>query len=82
VQYVFGLFSAIASQTNPKVFNILGAPISYTITGFTVTGNQVVGSFTFMAKFAGNITLPVEVIFFMQFNDDGEITQVAFFSPF
>jgi len=59
----------------------LGVPISYTITGFTVTGNQVVGSFIFMQKFAGNITLPVEVILFFQYNDDGEITQVALFPP-
>lgn len=51
------------------------------MTGFTATGNQVVGSFIFMAKFVGNITLPVEVIFVMQFNDDGEITQVALFPP-
>lgn len=63
------------------MFNILGAPVSYTMTGFTATGNQVVGSFIFMAKFVGNITLPVEIIFFMQFNNDGEITQVALFPP-
>ena len=73
---MFGLFSTIATNLSPGIFNILGIPISYTLTGFTVTGDQVVGSFIFYDMHPGNITLPLELILFLQFNDDGEITEV------
>jgi len=59
------------------VFNILGVPINYTITGFTVTGNQVVGSFVFWDIHQGGISLPIETILFLKFNDAGEITEVS-----
>ncbi len=73
---MFGLFSTIATNLSPGIFNILGIPINYTLTGFTVTGDQVVGSFIFYDMHPGNITLPLELILFLQFNDDGEITEV------
>lgn len=73
---MFGLFSTIATDLQPGIFNLLGVPINYTLTGFTVTGNQVVGSFIFNDVHSGNISLPSEVIVFLQFNDDGEITEV------
>jgi hypothetical protein len=62
---------------NPAVFNILGVPTNYTITGFTVTGNQVIGSFIFSDIHQGGISLPIEAILFLQFNDAGEITEVS-----
>ena len=49
------------------------------MTGFTVTGNQVAASFVFWDMHVGNISLPVEVILFLRFNDEGEITQVRGF---
>ena|ERR1700685_4411428 len=80
-QYIFGLFSTIATESgNPDIFNLLGVPINYTVTGFTVTGPQVVASFIFWVLYPGNISLPVEVILFLQFNDQGEITEVHSFS--
>jgi hypothetical protein len=75
-QYVFGLFSNIATNKAPGIFNLLGVPLNYTITAFAVTGNQVMASFTFYQLFDAGITLPVEVIIFFQYNDEGEITQV------
>jgi hypothetical protein len=76
LKYIFGLFSNIAQNTDPAVFNLLGVPINYTLTGFTVTGNQIAGSFIFSDLHPGNISLPVETILFMQFNDQGQITEV------
>lgn len=76
-QYVYGLFSNIATNKSPGIFNILGVPINNTITAFAVTGNQVMGSFTFYQLFDAGITLPVEVIIFILYNDQGEITQVT-----
>jgi hypothetical protein len=72
------LFSNIAANsTNSGVFNILGVPTNYTITGFAVTGNQVIASFIFSDLHPGGITLPVETILFLLFNDQGEILQVC-----
>ena len=75
---MFGLFSNIATNKAPGIFNILGVPLNYTITAFAVTGNQVMGSFTFYQLFNAGITLPVEVIIFFQYNDQGQITQVMY----
>ena len=73
---MFGLFSNIATNKAPGIFNILGVPLNYTVTAFAVTGNQVMGSFTFYQLFDAGLALPVEVIMFFQYNDKGEITQV------
>ena len=54
--------------------------MTYSLTGFTVTADQVVGSFIFFDMHPGNISLPIELILFLQFNDDGEITEVTFLS--
>jgi len=75
-QYIFGLFSTIATTVSPKLFNIVGIPINYTITGFTVDGDQVVASFIFYDMHPGDISLPIETILFLQFNSKGEITEV------
>jgi len=39
-------------------------------------GDQVVGSFIFYDLHPGNISLPLALILFLQFNEDGEITEV------
>jgi hypothetical protein len=61
---------------SPTLFNVLGVPINYTVSGFTVTGDQVAASFIFNDLHPGNISLPVEVILFMKYNAAGEITEV------
>ncbi|KAK9766503.1 hypothetical protein K7432_004387 [Basidiobolus ranarum] len=74
IEYLFGLFSNLATASN--VPTILGVPKSYSIFEFAVTGE--VASTSVIIDFvheATGIHLPVQVDVWLRFNEKGEIAQ-------
>ncbi|ORX90215.1 hypothetical protein K493DRAFT_340174 [Basidiobolus meristosporus CBS 931.73] len=74
IEYLFGLFSNLASSSS--VPTILGVPKSYTMFEFAVTGEVATTSviIDFVHEATG-IHLPVQVDVWLRFNHAGEITQ-------